>query len=178
MKLVALSFSIEKSTSVGCLAMIDPEQLMERAIARAEEGIGKGQTPFGCAIAIGDEVIAESHNQVWLTTDITAHAEVTAIRQACRKSGQVHLTGALVATTCEPCPMCMAALHWARVESVYYGATIADATSAGFNELSVPAAELLMRGGSRVKLVEGVLRVRCAALFDQWRSAGLSKRSY
>jgi guanine deaminase len=160
------------------MPMIDPEQLMERAIAKAQEGIAKGQSPFGCAIAMGDEIIAASHNQVWLTTDITAHAEVNAIRETCRQTGQVHLTGAVVATTCEPCPMCTAALHWARVETVYYGATIADAAAAGFNELAVGAAELLRQGGSQVKLVDGILRDQCAALFDQWRRAGLGNRSY
>src|SRR4029079_10555252 len=121
---------------------------MRLAIVQAQEGIAKKQTPFGCVIAIDERIVAVSHNQVWLTTDITAHAEVTALREACRATGQLHLLGAIVATTCEPCPMCMAALHWARVDTVYYGATIADATAAGFNELAVPAKELLERGGS------------------------------
>ena len=151
---------------------------MRLAIARAQEGIAKKQTPFGCAIAIDERIVAVSHNQVWLTTDITAHAEVTALRGACRETGELHLLGAIVATTCEPCPMCMAALHWARVDTVYYGATIADATAVGFNELAVPAKELLERGGSQVKLVPGVLRDECVALFEQWRSAGLGQRSY
>jgi guanine deaminase len=158
--------------------MIQPEGLMRLAIGKAQEGIAKGQTPFGCAIAVGDQIVAVSHNQVWLTTDITAHAEVTALREACRQTGKVHLVGALVATTCEPCPMCMAALHWARVDTVYFGATIADAAAAGFNELAVSADELLKRGGSQVKLTSGLLRKECAALFDEWKAAGLTKRSY
>jgi guanine deaminase len=158
--------------------MIQPEALMQMAIDKARAGIAKGQSPFGCTIALGDQVVAASHNHVWLTTDITAHAEITALRQACRETGQVHLLGALVATTCEPCPMCMAALHWARVDTVYYGATIADARAAGFNELAVPARELLKQGGSTVKLVENMLRAECAGLFDEWKRAGLAKRSY
>ena len=157
---------------------MDPTSLMQLAIEAARKGIAQGQTPFGCAIALGDRVVAANHNQVWLTTDITAHAEVTALREACKSTGQVHLSGAVVAATCEPCPMCMAALHWARVETVYYGATIADATAAGFNELAVPAAELLERGGSRVKLISGMLREECAGLFEEWRAAGLAKKSY
>jgi tRNA(Arg) A34 adenosine deaminase TadA len=158
--------------------MIQPGELMRLAIGKAQEGIQKGQTPFGCAIAIGDKIVAVSHNQVWSTTDITAHAEVTALREGCRQTGQVHLLNAMVATTCEPCPMCMAALHWARVDTVYFGATIADAAAAGFNELAVPAVELLNRGGSQVKLTAGLLRDECTALFDEWKAAGLSKRSY
>ena len=98
-------------------------------------------------------MISCSHNTVVLTTDITAHAEVNAIREACQEIGDIFLDGAIVATTCEPCPMCMAALHWARVDTVYYGATIADADTAGFNELQLPAAELLRLGGSKLKLI-------------------------
>ncbi len=113
-----------------------PEALMRLAIDKTHQGIAAGQTPFGCAIALGEQVVAVSHNCVHATTDITAHAEIVALREACKATGQIHLEGALVAATCEPCPMCMAALHWARVETVVYGATIADAESAGFNELA------------------------------------------
>jgi tRNA(Arg) A34 adenosine deaminase TadA len=105
-----------------------------------------------------------------LTTDITAHAEMNAIREACREVRDIFLTGAMVATTCEPCPMCMAALHWARVDTVYYGATIADADEAGFNELQLPAAELLRLGGSNLKLVPQILPAECRRLFAEWKA--------
>ena len=105
-----------------------------------------------------------------LTTDITAHAEVNAIRAANQELGDIFLTGAIVATTCEPCPMCMSALHWARVETLYYGATIADAESAGFNELQLPAQKLLREGGSNLKLVSGTLANECKELFKEWLS--------
>ncbi|MEM7290691.1 MAG: nucleoside deaminase [Pseudomonadota bacterium] len=100
---------------------------MQLAIDKTREGIARGQSPFGCAIARDGVVIAVAHNTVLETTDITAHAEVNALRQACREVEDIHLAGAVVATTCEPCPMCMAALHWARVDTVYFGATIDDA---------------------------------------------------
>src|ERR1043165_3173556 len=109
---------------------MDPSDLMRLAIEKCRQGLALGQSPFGCAIARDGELLACSHNTVVLTTDITAHAEVNALREACHKIGDIFLDGAIVATTCEPCPMCMAALHWARVETVYYGATIADADSA------------------------------------------------
>ena len=146
-----------------------PESLMSLAIAKAAEGIRAGQTPFGCVIARDGDILAANHNVVWQTVDITAHAEITALRAACQATRLLHLEGCIVATTCEPCPMCMAALHWARVDTVYYGATIDDAAKAGFNELTVPAAELLKAGNSPVKLAGGVLRDECRALFDQWR---------
>ena len=143
---------------------------MQLAIDKCRAGLAAGQSPFGCAIARGDEVIACAHNTVVLTTDITAHAEVNAIREACRQIEDIFLEGTMVATTCEPCPMCMAALHWARVETVYFGATIADANQAGFNELSLPAAELLNLGGSDVQLIPGVLQDECRQLFAQWKA--------
>lgn len=149
--------------------MISPEELMRLAIKRCREGLARGQSPFGCAIAIDGQVVANEHNVVVLTTDITAHAEVTAIRAANRAIHNIFLEGAVVATTCEPCPMCMAALHWARVDTVYYGATIADAEAGGFNELQLPAAELLRQGGSKLKLVPGILAEECKKLFAEWQ---------
>jgi guanine deaminase len=145
-----------------------PEELMRMAIETCREGLARGQSPFGCAIAIGDRVVARTHNTVVLTTDITAHAEVNAIRAGNRTVGDIFLAGGVVATTCEPCPMCMAALHWARVDTVYYGATIADAEAAGFNELQVPGQELLRIGGSQVKLIGGTLPDECRQLFAEW----------
>lgn len=145
-----------------------PEELMTLAIDACRRGLAKGQSPFGCAIAVGDRVVSSEHNTVVLTTDITAHAEVNAIRVANHAVKDIFLSGAMVATTCEPCPMCMAALHWARVDTVYYGATIADAEDAGFNELQLPAAELLRQGGSTLKLVSGTLADECRQLFADW----------
>jgi guanine deaminase len=149
---------------------MDPSDLMQLAIEKCRQGIAAGQSPFGCAIAQNDNVISCSHNTVVLTTDITAHAEVNAIREACREVRSIFLDGAIVATTCEPCPMCMSALHWARVDTVYYGATIDDADDAGFNELQLPAAELLRIGGSKLTLVPQVLPAECKKLFAEWKS--------
>lgn len=149
---------------------MDPSELMQLAIDKCRQGLALGQSPFGCAIARDRHVLSCSHNTVVLSTDITAHAEVNAIREACKTVGDIFLEGAIVATTCEPCPMCMAALHWARVDTVYYGATIADADTAGFNELQLPAAELLRAGGSKLKLVPDVMQKECCKLFDEWKA--------
>jgi guanine deaminase len=149
---------------------MNPTDLMRLAIEKCRQGIAAGQSPFGCAIARDDRVLSCSHNTVVLTTDITAHAEVNAIREACREIGDIFLGGSIVATTCEPCPMCMSALHWARVDTVYYGATIADADTAGFNELQLPAAKLLEIGGSQVKLIPHLLTEECKQLFAEWKA--------
>ncbi|MEX0939350.1 MAG: nucleoside deaminase [Pirellulales bacterium] len=150
--------------------MIEREALMRLAIDKGRQGIAIGQSPFACAIARDGDVLAVEHNVVLATTDITAHAEINALRTACSLAGSIFLDGAMVATTCEPCPMCMAALHWARVETVYYGAPMSDASAAGFNELAVPAEQVLRLGGSTVRLVPGVLTAECRALFDAWQA--------
>lgn len=147
---------------------MEPEFLMRLAIDKAREGIERGQSPFGCAIACEGKLLACCHNTVRATPDATAHAEVNAIRAACVAIGDMHLRGAIVATTCEPCPMCMAALHWAQVAHVYFGAAIADAQRAGFNELQLPARDLLRMGGSSVQLSDGLLPDECRALFQLW----------
>ena len=148
--------------------MIDPAELMQLAIDKCRQGIAEGESPFGCAIARGDELLSVTHNTVLSTVDITAHAEINALRAACDKVGDILIESAVVATTCEPCPMCMTALHWARVGTVYYGATIAEAEAAGFNELDLPASEVVRAGGDRVELASGLLAEACRDLFDQW----------
>lgn len=146
---------------------------MRRAIEAARSGIASGQTPFGACIVRssdeGDRVVAAEHNVVWATTDITAHAEVHCIRVACRELGTIDLSGCTIYSTCEPCPMCFAACHWARLDRIVFGARIADATDVGFNELSLSNEDMKRRGGSPVELVAGVEREACVELFRQWK---------
>ena len=173
----ALIVLIEIACVFESPTMITPDELMRLAIDKCRQGIAAGGSPFGCAIARGNEVLSVAHNLVLSTTDITAHAEIVAIRGANRHTGDILLEGATVATTCEPCPMCAAALHWARVERVYFGARIHDATQAGFNELHVPIEQLFALGGSRVQLVPDLLAEECRALFSEWRNTP-GTRSY
>ena len=90
--------------------------------------------PFGAVIARDGEIIAEGHNQVTSTNDPTAHAEVTAIREACRVLGTFHLTGHEIYASCEPCPMCLAAIYWVRLDRVYFANTREDAARIGFDD--------------------------------------------
>jgi guanine deaminase len=158
--------------------MIEPADLMRLAIEKCRAGIAQGESPFGCAIAIGDRVVAASHNIVLSTTDITAHAEVTALRVACRAEKRIHLADAIVATTCEPCPMCTAALHWAQVAKVYYGATIDDATAAGFNEMRLASREMARLSNSPLDLVAGLLAGECRELFEEWKRRSPNPTTY
>jgi len=141
---------------------------MRLAIAKGREGVAAGQTPFGACVVRGDELVVAAHNVVLQTTDITDHAEVTAVREACRALGTLDLGGCVIYSTCEPCPMCFSACHWANLDRIVYGAAIADAAAAGFRELSISNAEMKQRGGSRVELVREFLRDESVELFREW----------
>ena len=151
---------------------MNDEFYMRKAIAVAKRGVDKGQTPFGAVIVKNDKVIVAAHNVVWKTKDITAHAEITAIRVACKKLKTVDLSGCAIYSTTEPCPMCFSAIHWARVDKIVYGASIADAANAGFNELSISNFEMKKRGKSRVVIKVGVLKRENRGLFEYWKQKG------
>jgi tRNA(Arg) A34 adenosine deaminase TadA len=146
---------------------------MKLAIAKTEEGIAAGQSPFGAIIVKEGKVIALTHNTVWRTTDPTAHAEVNCIRSAATALATIDLKGCTMYSTCEPCPMCLSAIHWSKIDRVVFGATIADASKAGFSELHIDAAKVAELGKSPLKVEGGLLREECAALFERFKSAGL-----
>src|SRR5437870_13089150 len=148
-------------------------EAMRLAIRKAQEGIVAGQSPFGSVMVRAGEVVAETHNSVWRDGDPTAHAEVNCIRSAAKALKTIFLHGCTLYSTTEPCPMCLSAIHWAKVDRVFYGATIADAAAAGFCELHVDACVLAEMGKSPLRVEGGLLRADCAALFDEWRAAGL-----
>jgi len=108
---------------------------MRRAIALSAEKMRAGLGgPFGAIIARDGKIIAEGHNQVTSGNDPTAHAEVVAIRAACRRLGSFSLQGCEMYTSCEPCPMCLGAIYWARLDRVYYANTRGDAAAVGFDD--------------------------------------------
>lgn len=142
---------------------------MRVALDACRAGIERGQSPFGAVIVRQGQILSATHNHVRLTTDATAHAEVHAIREACRRVGDIHLAGSTIYATTEPCPMCFTAIHWARIDRIVFAARIADAAAAGFNELPIDNATLKRLGGSRVELTPELLRVEAVALFELWR---------
>lgn len=144
------------------------EIFLRRAIEAAREGIATGQSPFGAAIVIDGRVVAVAHNGVRAENDPTAHAEIRAIRQAGQSLGTIDLSGATIYSTCEPCPMCFGAIHWARIRRIVYGADIGDARKAGFHELLISNQTLRDLGGSCLELEGGLLREECAGLFEEW----------
>lgn len=105
------------------------------AIALSRNGINKNDGgPFGCVVVRGDEIIGRGWNKVTATNDPTAHAEIVAIRDACNKLGTFQLDDCEIYTSCEPCPMCMGAIYWARPRKVYYGNSRQDAADIGFDD--------------------------------------------
>lgn len=112
----------------------DDERYMALAARLSEENVARGGGPFAAVIVRGGQVLATGCNSVTLDNDPTAHAEVNAIREACRRAGTFRLEGAVVYTSCEPCPMCLSALYWAGVARIYYGNTQADADRIGFGD--------------------------------------------
>ena len=147
---------------------MDDAAYMRMAITRAREGAAAGQSPFGACIVRDGQVISCEHNLVWRTPDATAHAEVTAIRVACKNVKDVKLSGATIYSTTEPCPMCFAAIHWAGIARIVYGASIADAQRAGFSELAISNTDMKRLGGSKVEIVPAFLADEAAELFTQW----------
>lgn len=148
---------------------------MRLALGKAGQGIVNGQTPFGACIVRRGKVVALEHNQVWRTTDITAHAEVQAIRSACRKLKTISLSDCVIYTTCEPCPMCFSACHWAGLKRIYFGAFIADAKRAGFNELFVSASQMKRIGKSPLTICSGLLKKENVEFLKSWSLKGKKK---
>jgi guanine deaminase len=111
------------------------ERFMRRAIELAQTGVDAAAGgPFGCVIARGEEIVGEGVNQVTATNDPTAHAEVVAIRDACKNLNSFQLEGCVVYTSCEPCPMCLGAIYWARPERIFIACDRNDAAAAGFDD--------------------------------------------
>jgi len=114
--------------------MVTESQWLDRAVTLAAENVAAGGGPFGALVVRGDELIATGTNQVTPTLDPTAHAEVVAIRAACRELGSFALAGCLLVASCEPCPMCFASALWARVDRIVFTADRHDAAAAGFDD--------------------------------------------
>src|SRR5579859_4630611 len=148
---------------------------MQQAIECARQGIAAGQMPIGSVLVMDGKPLLTAHNTVWADTDPSAHAEMNGIRRVAKKLARVSLAGCTVYTTLEPCPMCLAACHWAKVDRIVYGADIDDAKAAGFSELRIPAVDMARMGASHLQIAGGVLKEECRKLFDEWVRAGKAK---
>jgi len=143
------------------------EELMRKAIVLAEENVANGGGPFGAVIARNGEIIATGVNRVTAEHDPTAHAEVSAIRAACKKLGTFDLSGCEIYTSCEPCPMCLGAIYWAHIDKMYYGNDKADAKRIGFDD-SFIYEEIALSPESRRLSSERMLKDEAVKAFDMW----------
>ncbi len=148
--------------------MTREEKFMEAAITLAEKSIAKEEGgPFGCVIVKDNKIIGQGNNQVLLTNDPTAHAEIIAIRDACHQLGSYQLDGCEIYTSCEPCPMCLGAIYWAWPEIIYYGNTKEDAAKIGFDD-SMIYEEIKTNHNDRKIPAINISRKEANASFKTW----------
>ncbi len=141
---------------------------MSRAIALAVDNVRSGRGgPFGAVVVKDGKIIAEGANSVTTTNDPTAHAEVLAIREACKKLGAFELTGCEIYTSCEPCPMCLGAIYWARPARVYFGGTAADAAHAGFDDSFIYQEIAHDHSGRKIPMAQ-LMRDEALEAFRAW----------
>ena len=144
------------------------EECMKRAIALSEENVKNGGGPFAAVIAKNGEIVAEGCNRVTADNDPTAHAEVSAIRAACKKLGTFNLSEYEIFTSCEPCPMCLGAIYWAHLSKIYYGNNRTDAAKIGFDDDFI-YKEIPLPLSQRSIPMENLLHGEASRCFEQWR---------
>ena len=143
------------------------EKYMQMAIKEAKKALREGSRwPFGAVIVKGNKVIITCHNTVHSSKDPTDHAEINAIREACRKLNSKDLSGCTLYATCEPCPMCFTAAWWANISEIVYGTSLKDASSLG-REMLVSSKFLNKKGGSKIRIRGGLLRGECIKLYEK-----------
>ena len=149
--------------------MTKEEKFMNEAISIGIEGMRNNLGgPFGCVIVKDDEIIGRGCNSVILTNDPTAHAEVVAIRDACNHLESFQLDGCEIYTTCEPCPMCMGAIYWARPAKVYYANSRTDAANIGFDD-SFIYDEIALPLDKRKMIMQCLKTNAAKEMFDEWK---------
>jgi len=148
---------------------MDVAGYMEEAIRLAEIGMKKGDGgPFGAVIVRDGEIIGKGWNRVLATNDPTAHAEITAIRDACNRSGSYWLEDAEIYVNCEPCPMCLAAIYWARIAKLTFGASRDDAAAIGFDDALI-YNEVLLPPDQRIIAISRYGRKQAIKIMQQWQ---------
>src|SRR3982750_403807 len=140
---------------------------MARAIELALKGMESSGGPFGAVVVRDGKIVGEGNNRVTSTNDPTAHAEVVAIREACKTLDSFQLDGCSIYTSCEPCPMCLGAIYWARPDDIFFAGTREDAANAGFDDDFI-YEELEKDLHQRKMTIQNFMRDEAIALFDKW----------
>ena len=142
-------------------------EFMLRAITLSIESVKTGGGPFGCVLVKNDKIISEGFNKVTSTNDPTAHGEIVTIREACKKLNNFNLSGSELYSTCEPCPMCLSAIYWARIDKIYYANTREDARKIDFDD-SLIYSELKKNINERKIPMIQIMRSDALKAFDLW----------
>jgi len=149
------------------------EKFMKMAIALSEQNVTRLLGgPFGAVIVKDGKLIAKSANKVTTSNDPTAHAEVSAIRKACKKLKTFDLSGCVIYTSCEPCPMCLGAIYWSRIDLIYYANTKKDAANIGFDDQFIYDEIDLAMNKRRLPVVQ-LLREEAQQAFKQWSASAI-----
>ena len=150
--------------------MTKEEKFMQEAIALSQKGVQNDEGgPFGCIIVKDDKIVGRGNNKVTSTNDPTAHAEVVAIRDACKNLGTFQLDECEVYTSCEPCPMCLGAIYWARPKVIYYANNRQDAAEVGFDD-SMIYDEISADIKHRKIPIIPLLRKEAIKIFTEWKN--------
>ena len=147
--------------------MENNEKFMRLAIEKSLESVDIGGGPFGAVVVKDGEVVAVASNSVTIDNDPTAHAEVNAIRMACKKLGTFDLSGCEIYASCEPCPMCLASIYWARIGKLYYANTKVDADKIGFSDSFIYEEFAKPESERSIKVVK-MLRNEAIKAFENW----------
>ena len=148
---------------------MDNKIFMQRAINLSIANVKNGGGPFGAVIVKDGQIIAEGTNRVTADNDPTAHAEVSAIRQAAKKLHTFDLSGCEIYTSCEPCPMCLSAIYWAHLDKIYFGNTKSDAKDIGFDD-SFIYDELALNPTERIIAMERLMPEVAIRAFEDWEN--------
>ena len=142
-------------------------EFMKRAIELSIESVNKGGGPFGCVIVKDEKILSEGSNKVTSSKDPTAHGEIVAIREACKKLNNFSLKGCQLYSTCEPCPMCLSAIYWSRIDKVYYANTRKDAQKIDFDDSLIYSEFQKEIGKRKIPMIQ-MMRNEALKAFDLW----------
>ena len=142
-------------------------EFMKRAIELSVENVDKGGGPFGSVIVKNNKIIAEGANKVTTTNDPTAHGEIVAIREACKKLKNFNLNGCELYSSCEPCPMCLSAIYWARINKIYFANTREDAQKIDFDDSLIYSELQKNINGRQIPMIQ-MMRSEALKAFELW----------
>ena len=140
---------------------------MKKAIELSVESVNEGGGPFGSVIVKNGEIMSEGSNEVTSTNDPTAHGEIVAIREACKKKNNFSLNGCELYSTCEPCPMCLSAIYWARIDKIYYANTRKDAQKIDFDDSLIYSEFQKNIGERKIPMIQ-MMRNEALKAFELW----------